>query len=664
MTLTLSSDGYVSALGWSLVHFVWQGAAAAMILASLDLMLRDATPRLRYALASGTLTLMLLLPLATFGILTTQPTTRPAPTAVLRDDAIARAPSASPIPVSRIEDSTPVAAMLRRHVEPLLPTLVGLWGAGVLLLSARALGGWTLAQRIRRTSLSSPPARAAELIERLSRAMRVARPVRLCQSALVQVPTVIGWLRPVILLPASALAGLSVQQLELILAHELAHVRRHDYLVNLMQTAAETLLFYHPAVWWVSSRMRQEREQCCDDLAVAVCGDAAGYARALTRLEELRGAPPVLAMAASGGSLLDRITRLVTPRQHLPRTSPALGAMLGVASLSIVLGIGSVLHAVQAKPSAQPLAPAADPTPDPAPIADPDPVQPTTTSPRSPAAASRPRPWPKPTTSPSPEPRAFPLARILELARAGVTPEYVDEMAALGYPSLTVDQLLALRAQGVGPEFVRSLKAEGFQDLTPEQLQSLRAQGVSADYIHGLKAEGLTGLSLFDLLELRAQGVSADLVRGLKATGYGPFSPSQLVALRSQGVSAEYVSELRALGYDKLSTPRLIALRGAGITPAYIRELAELGHDKLEIPILIGLRGAGVTPKEVRELKALGIGDLTPGGLIELRSHGVTPAFVRELMDAGLENVSTQELIELRQRGVSGELLERMRGRK
>ena len=103
--------------------------------------------------------------------------------------------------------------------------------------------------------------------------MRIGRAIRVAQSAAVQVPSVIGWLRPVVLLPMSALTGLTPGQLESILAHELAHIRRHDYVINVLQSAAEVLLFYHPACWWLSRRMRVEREHCCDDAAIEVCGD-------------------------------------------------------------------------------------------------------------------------------------------------------------------------------------------------------------------------------------------------------------------------------------------------------------------------------------------------------------------------------------------------------
>src|SRR5207247_9522060 len=160
--------------------------------------------------------------------------------------------------------------------------------------------------------------------------IRVLRPVRILESALVQVPTVIGWMRPVVLIPASALAGLTPRQLEAVIAHELAHIRRYDYLVNLLQTAVEILLFYHPAVWWVSREIRQEREHCCDDVAVEVCGDALTYARALAEIEALRNIRPQLAMAADGGSLLARIERIIgsSPRRSEPTASWITGAIV------------------------------------------------------------------------------------------------------------------------------------------------------------------------------------------------------------------------------------------------------------------------------------------------------------------------------------------------
>ena len=147
------------------------------------------------------------------------------------------------------------------------------WFTGVVALSLRLLAGWLIVRRMATHGAADAVPEWRELSPgsrdgSTSRARSAS-----CISALVEVPTVIGSLRPVVLLPVSALAGMSPSQLDAILAHELAHIRRHDYLVNLLQTLVETLLFYHPAVWWLSRRIRIERENCCDDLGGGVCGD-------------------------------------------------------------------------------------------------------------------------------------------------------------------------------------------------------------------------------------------------------------------------------------------------------------------------------------------------------------------------------------------------------
>ena len=186
--------------------------------------------------------------------------------------------------------------------------------------------------------MNSGTGRLVELGQRLG----MDRPVKLLQSAFVEVPTVIGWLRPVILLPVGCLLGLSTAQLEAILAHELAHIRRHDYLVNLFQNVVETRLFYHTAVWWVSRRIREERENCCDDLAVEICGDRLTYARALATLEEMRHTPGQLALAAAGAPLLQRIRRLVG-KSSTGATRPGW-PLAGIVALLIIIALAVGLH--------------------------------------------------------------------------------------------------------------------------------------------------------------------------------------------------------------------------------------------------------------------------------------------------------------------------------
>src|SRR5437660_2273197 len=329
------------ALGWALVHSLWQCALAAAGLATLLAVVPPRAARTRYALAAATLVLTLALPVGT-GLRLER--TWPGATA---GGAAAAPPSPELVPPSpesarRYAPAAPaivalrLAARFRARLEPLLPWIVVLWLTGVVTLSLRLASGWMAVRRLGELGTRPVPEQCVAALHRLAARLRVRRPVRLLQSAMVQVPAVLGWVRPVILLPASALTGLTPLQLEALLAHELAHVRRYDYLVNLVQSVIETLLFYHPAVWWISARVRDEREHCCDDLAVAVCGDPHFYASALLGMERLRVTAPTLALSAAGGSLMGRVRRLVAPppMETFPRWTA------GVMAASLVLAAG------------------------------------------------------------------------------------------------------------------------------------------------------------------------------------------------------------------------------------------------------------------------------------------------------------------------------------
>jgi len=228
----------------------------------------------------------------------------------------------------------------------LLPAVVATWLLGVFAFSIRLFGGWRFAARLRSTAHPGCTAWQRTL-QKVAKQVGASQSVRLLVSSLVDVPTVIGWLRPVILVPVEHLAGLPFEYIEALLAHELAHIRRRDYLASILQGVAEAVLFYHPAVWWISQQIRAERELCCDDLAVDAIGDALSYARALAKLESLHPARVAPGLAANGGSLLHRIQRLIEPSRPVTHTLP------GPATASAMLllwaaGVGvATIHAAQ-----------------------------------------------------------------------------------------------------------------------------------------------------------------------------------------------------------------------------------------------------------------------------------------------------------------------------
>jgi beta-lactamase regulating signal transducer with metallopeptidase domain len=320
-------------LGWALLHFVWQGALVALALAAVLPLLRSAGARYRAACLA--LALMAALPLFTFSGIHTSPASEQI---TATQEPVFPAAERGPAPVLD-EPSFGSEQALRALPHRMLPWLVALWSLGASLLLLRLLAAWAYTGRLKSHRVAPVPGELQHRFEALLRHLRITRPVRLLQSSRVAGPIVVGYLRPVVLLPVSVLAGLAPWQVELILRHELAHVRRHDALVNALQVVVEAVLFYHPAVWWVSGRIRVYREECCDDAVVGLEGGAAQrYARALLALEGLRGGGGVLTLGVTGGSLVERIERLLTPEQPGARwASPAVAAALIMGLFGLAL---------------------------------------------------------------------------------------------------------------------------------------------------------------------------------------------------------------------------------------------------------------------------------------------------------------------------------------
>jgi beta-lactamase regulating signal transducer with metallopeptidase domain len=585
-------------------------------------------------------------------------------------------------------------------VRPALPWLFAAWLCGVAAFSAVQLAGWLEIHRRRRRG-----ARLAEelraVVPRLCRSLGIRRPVALLESAAVAVPAVIGWLRPVVLVPASALAGLTPQQLELILAHELAHVRRNDYLVNLVQAVVETLLFYHPAAWWMSRQVRREREHCCDDLAVAVAGNRLEYARALAVLEELRAAPLRLAPAATGpahGVLLSRIRRLLAPAAGARAPRAASGWLAGALGLGLLAAGAAVpLFGIAALGASEAATVGVA-------------VAPQSTEPRGAAEAAGPAEswhgewtarrerggdqvrlqlshsdrhgnWSSSFSPPAdqlvgfgggPEARfelrrdagTFAFTGRFESAGDGVegagfftfrpNPAFVRDMAGLGY-QVSQDRLLELAIHDVSLSFVREIQDLGYRDIALDRLVEFRIHRVTPAFVRELAALGYRSLPAERLTEFRIHGVTPDFVRALGAEGYRDIPAGRVVELRIHRVTPELVRELDAQGYRNLPVERLVEFRIHGVTPEYLRELAAAGYQALDPAKLVEFRIHRVTPEYLRELAAAGYSRVSPNELVEMRIHRVDAAFIREAASRGHRNLSPGELVELRIHGLDRE---------
>jgi len=613
-------------LGWTLLHFLWQGAGLAALIAVAAAICRSASAR--YALAVGALVLMLVSPAVTFTWLRAQanPAVRTGAEGALTwagtPTQNATALSGSRAPVAESEATQPTWMLW----------LVEAWFLGVLVLSLRTAGGLILIERMRRKEIKRVGEELYARCLALQRKMGIERFIQYCECHRLDAPAVLGWFRPVVLLPVRALTGLTEAQIEAVIAHELAHIRRLDCFVNLFQIATETLLFYHPAVWWVSQRIRAERENCCDDEAIAICGDAVNYARALTLMEEWRTAPALM-MAANRSPLGERVMRLLGWNGTAGRIRVAglagsfvclVGALLAANAF---LGVahaawGSAAPGRQEQGSSSVIVV----TPEPA------------SAKERAAQAAKPAPAVQPAPKPQPNPASEP-----QTGNDGKKQSYMDAMAAAGVKITDVDELISLKIQGVTPEYIKGMHDLGLQP-NAEELIGMKVQGITPEYVREMRKFD-SNASIDDLIGMKVQGITPEYFREARKT-YSNLSIEELIGMKVQGITPEYVREFHDLGLQP-SADELIGLKVQGVTPDYVKEMRATGL-KPNTDELIGMKVQGITPEYVRSMQAAGFKDLDCDELIGAKVQGVTPEFIEKARKHGFQNLTLDKLIALK----------------
>jgi GWxTD domain-containing protein len=326
-----------TALAKTLLHSLWEAGLAAFALAACLRFIRSS--RLRYAVACTALAATIVISAGTFTFL--EPAAfQGQPHRFL---SLGWPLQGAGAPAGTVGD-VPRSTFLR-----ILPWITPVWLLGVLLSTLCRAAGWVASERLRRVAACNAPEAWLQKLNSIRTRMNVTRAVALLESSRTQIPIVIGYVRPAILLPVGLLTGMPAEQIELILMHELAHVRRADYLFNMLQTVVESIMFYNPGVWWISSVIRTERENCCDDVVLQTTNAGPLYAAALTALEENRSNQMEVAMAATGGSLVKRIRRIL--RQSETQTSAAVPMLSAAAVIAVIGGLLAAHPAALSQPA-------------------------------------------------------------------------------------------------------------------------------------------------------------------------------------------------------------------------------------------------------------------------------------------------------------------------
>ena len=637
-------------IGMSLLHFLWQGAAlAALAYLAMATSRRAST---RYWIGVAALALMVAAPVLTFAELQNRAASERYALAASTQSQTLHAytkKSAAIVPAS------PAPSAPFDLPANALAWLVEAWFAGVILFSMRTIGGVLLIEKLRRRASVPLSKELMATCVALQKRMGIARAIQYCQCARVEAPAVIGWLRPVVLLPITVITGLTDEQMRAVVAHELAHIARLDAFVNLFQIAAETLLFYHPAIWWMNSRIRAEREHCCDDAAIEYCGDAVAYARALALLEEKRNTP-ALVMAANGSPLMARIRRVLGVAE-IGGGMRRIGVAAGILCLSVAVLAGNTFFGfVRGASAAQIRAlPQSQQTPQ---------AQPASTAPNANESvvvapvmvitAPRPKQDANAASEQSEDQESSSsTASTQDSAAQQSSPSgsYIDQMKSAGLDHLSIDDLIALKEQGVSADYIKEMRATGLKVDDVDAVIALKVQGVSPEYIKEMRATGMKLDDVDSLIALKIQGVSPDYIKEMRATGMKCDDADEVIGMKVQGVSPEFVQEMKAQGM-KLDTDTAIGMKVQGISPDYLKEMKSLGM-KMDSDSLIGMKVQGVSPEYVKEIRALSL-DVDADDIIGMKVQGVTPEYIRSFQSEGFKP-DVDEIIGMKVQGVTAD---------
>lgn len=710
-------------ISWALIHSLWQGIIIAGILAAALFIFKSADSKFRYALAAGAMIILLSTTITTFAIISGEQHGQSRLSSPLASDNHPLSMQIIPNARYPLDNVTAYAVGLPIIYIPLNNWIFIFWIMGVSAISFYNLMGWRRTRYLVSKYVSPVTEFWQIKFNLLCHKFNISEQVKIIQSKFVQAPCLIGWLKPTILVPAGALTGLNPKYLEMILAHELAHLKHYDILINYLQIFIETLLFFNPAVWWISRQIRAEREHRCDDFAVAKLGDPVQYAHALTELENFRFARAGLMMASDGGSLMHRIKRLLG-RQNVSKNHKGIGAAI-VAAASLLIIVGTCALSVTNINTAY----ATTPLPDGV-VIPPDNYDHRGTWDaewygdevifrlyfRSHGSNSM-NAWADELAGieKAAETR-FMLSRdagtfyfdggfdkigneslgsgncyfisnpeyfkelakigfsdsflgidlnskkeILQMAISNLSYQYAREMKDLGFGNLSLDRLIKLFNHGVNPKYIKELAEAGYEDLDDEQLQKMRDHGVDADYIRELTVLGYNKKKLLpaELVKFRDHGVDGAFVASLARHGYDDLTLEEVRKMRDHGVDDYYISAMVEYGYDDLSAAELVKLRDHGVTPSFIEELNTAGYRGLPASTLRKMKDHGVDGYFISSLQRYDYKDLSTSILIKMRDHGVDPYYISSLIDLGYCCIDPSVLIKMKDHGVSPEFIER-----
>jgi bla regulator protein blaR1 len=550
-------DTILRAICWSLLHSLWQGFVLAAVAGTVMVLTKKASSALRYNLLCSLMFLFLLVSGYTFY----RQLQVPVPGTSYHQLRQPVSPTVYHQPQQLLTIQRPLTQPLQQGIDTLVKyfnthasLIVLIWFILFLAKFVQLLSGIVYAQRIRHYKTHPAPFDWQERLRALIVRLGITRSVSLLQSGMAKTPLVIGFLKPVILLPVGMLTHLAPEQVESILLHELAHIRRRDYLFNVVQHVVDTLFFFNPALIWISSLIRNERENCCDDIAIRETRSRRRLIEALVSFHqyERSAAGFALSFAEKESQVVKRVRRIVDRKNssiHAGERALLMGGLL-ILSAAFITIRGSrsepLPHPAKTRSSVASASPAQKQ----------DRAAPIHNNPAGGVAYV-----PQVTNPPLVKVTNPPLVQVTTPA---VQPDTVPDL----FRNAGVDKWIECKDHGVTPEFVAALQKMGYRNFTLDKAIELKDHGVDLAYLNGFASLGFANIPLDKAVELKDHGVRLEYVTQLKDLGFPNVQLEKLVDLVDHGVTIEYITGMKKRMGTRLELGDYIRLRDAGIDPS------------------------------------------------------------------------------------------------
>ncbi len=693
------------AAGWMVIHMLWQATCIALVTGVLLLLLRHQPARVRYAVANVAMLLVLVAAAVTFYHYWQQVEPASAQTMLQMVYHQVNIPAASPMsPAASMPSSVAPATFfsgMTDYFQQHLPVIVTCWFLGMSLFLLKLLGNIGYVYYLKNHLNFPADTYWDELKETMLAKAGISRAVDLVESAIVRTPMVVGYLKPMILFPIGMINRLDPSEVEAIVAHELAHIRRHDYLFNVLQSIVETLFYFHPAIWWLSGRIRHEREIAADDAAVALTGNAVQYARALVMVQEMAFAPVTASLAFAGNrknQLLRRIQHILNIQQS---KSLAMEKFIGTSAIILLLmAVGYAQNKnVFGKSEASLYATATS-----AGYSgvwegkiENDRVCLTLSS------RSEHHQWVQGDCYPKTDFSALPVqeSEFTMTRPAGVVTffgkfdgnagygrfQFAPDQAfsawltGQGITGVNEDVLVALFFAGTDKNYITALKSAGYQQISGENLQNLAIHGLDQPTIAGynslagqlgeqqpgidemvsykihdidpayantLANAGFSGLKMEDILSAKIHGITPEKIAGYKKMGFSHLSTDDVMNLVIHQIDPAFMSEMQQLGFSGLSVDEAVNLKIHDIDAAYLSSLKNAGFSNMSMDDAVNCKIHNITADVVKDLEKAGFSGLSVDEVVNCKIHGVNSEFIQKMQKKGFKDLRLEEYVQLK----------------